>query len=247
MSAEGYAELVKATTGYLGAYPLVVPISVGDYLQLNAEGVLVHLGNVFNWPGWTDDVLVDTTPIGGSETYFAGCTRETSVDSSAGVKSPLGLGAEATVSLIFEKENGFVLAYEAATRQKVREVPDVQRKIIQLARDGQWQKEWFLVTEVISAESATLAVSTSSGSKVSLHANAQLPKGLSAIQIADPKLGWTASSWGGSGFSSVCKAGTPLYHCIRVRKGWFNSLLSDTLGPQDMEDAFAVDDPFFDV
>ncbi|MGB8384942.1 MAG: hypothetical protein WCG47_27515 [Dermatophilaceae bacterium] len=44
MSAKEYNELVKGTTGFRGAYPLVVPVKVGDYFELNNEDVLVHLG-----------------------------------------------------------------------------------------------------------------------------------------------------------------------------------------------------------
>jgi hypothetical protein len=244
MSAKEYGKLVKSTTGFRGAYPLVVPVKVGDYFEMGEEGVMVHLGNAFNWPGWKEGVPVDSDVIGGSETYFGGCKREMAADAGAEVSSPIGLGAEATVSLSFESESGFVLAYEAATRQKVRDVPDVQREIVKLANGGWWQEKWVLVTEVIAAESATLVVSASKGSNLSLHANVQVPQALGAVEIANPELGWTASSWRGSGFSSLCKPGTPLYHCIKVKQDWLGGFKAETLGPEEIADGFVMDDPF---
>lgn len=244
MSARKYVELVKAATGFLGAYPLVVPVNVGDYFEMGKEGVMVHLGNVFHWPGWKERVPVDSEVIAGSETHFSQCNREIGGDIGVGVSSFAGVGANGTVSLSFESESGFVLAYEAAIRHRVRNVPDVQREIVRLAQAGWWQEEWVLVTEVIAAESATLAVSTSSGSKLSLYANVDLPDGLQAIQLANPKLGWTASGWKGSGYSSICKPGTPLYHCIKVKNHWLQGLKSEVLGSEEFTNSFAMDDPF---
>ncbi|WP_344836027.1 hypothetical protein [Kribbella ginsengisoli] len=218
-------------------------MKVGDYFELSKQGVLVHLGNVFNWPGWKDAIPVDKDKIKGSETYYAGCEREKAVEGGAGVKTPVGLGAEATVSLSFSRAGGFALSYEAAWRHKVREVPEVQRQIVALAKKEQWQEEWVLVTEVIEAKAATLVVSAAKSSKFSLHANAALPWALEKVGISDPKLGWTASSWQGSGFSSLCKPGTPLYHCVKVKKTLFGRFKSQTLGLEDFDEVF-TDDPY---
>jgi hypothetical protein len=87
-----------------------------------------------------------------------------------------------------------------------------------------------------------VAVATEAGSRLDLHANAAIPAGIAGVSIADPKLGWTASSWRGSGYSSVCKPGTPLYHCIKARKG-FRGWRAELLDEQEPADLF-TDDPF---
>ena len=102
-----------------------------------------------------------------------------------------------------------------------------------------YQQNWILAIEVIAAESATLAVATEKDSAIDLHANAAIPAGIAGVTIAKPTLGWTASSWKGSGYSSVCQPGTPLYHCLKVRKSskfshnWQTELL-DAANPADM-------------
>lgn len=242
MVAEEYNRLVYEATGWRGAYPLVIPIRVGDYFEMGAQGIPIQLGNAFNWPGWSQAVPVDHEEINGSETYYAGCQRETTVSAGGGVTVPGGVGAEATLSLSFTHAAGFVLAHDAATRSHVRDVVAVQQSILQSARVGWWQESWILVTEVIEAKSATLAVTTESGSKIELHANAQIPTGIAGVGIADPTLGWTASSWRGSGYSSICKPGTPLYHCVKVRESVFGRLSSELLGDEDIAEVF-TDDP----
>lgn len=243
MSAKEYSDLVKATTGFRGAYPLVVPVKVGDYFELGKEGVMVHLGNVFHWPGWSDAVPVDSEDIQGSETFHAGCQREMTAEAGAEVSTPYGLNAEATVELSFSRSSGFALAYEAAKREKVRDVPTVQRQIVELAKNSQWDENWVLVTEVIAAKSATLIVSAERSSTFTLHAKAELPKALADIGIANAKLGWSASSWRGSGYSSLCKPGTPLYHCIKVKKTALGRITGEVLGAEGLDHAF-TDDPF---
>jgi hypothetical protein len=244
MVAKEFNRLVYESTGWRGAYPLVIPIQVGDYFQLNEQGVPIDLGNALDWPGWRAAVPVDRETIGGSETYYAGCQRQAAPEAGGGAKVPGGLGAEATLSLSFTRSAGFVLAYNAATRSRVRDAAAVRQSILASAKAGWWQEDWILVTEVIEAESATLAVATEAGSQIDLHANVAIPDGIIAgVSIADPKLGWTASSWRGSGYSSVCNRGTPLYHCMRVRKGIFGKWRAELLDEQE-PDAVFTDDPF---
>lgn len=247
MSAKKYGKLVMTETGFRGAYPLIVPVKVGDYFELGREGVMVHLGNVFNWPGWAEGVPVDSEDLGGSETYYADCNWTAGAEAGVKATTPFGPDAAASITLSFMSSSGFVLAYGAAKRHRVREIPDVQREIAKLAQQGWWKEEWILVTEVIAAESATLVVSASRGSSLSLHAQVSLPHQLKDIQVANPKLGWSASSWSGGGFSSLCKPGTPLYHCIGVKKGWLGAFRTVTLGSDTLGDAFVQDDPFYEL
>ncbi len=248
MAAKEYSQLVQETTGWRGAYPLVLPIKVGDYFQIGANDLPVGLGNVLNWPGWADRLPVDSEDIAGSETYSAGCQRESGATASAGATSPTGLGAEATLAVSFSHSAGFLLAHTAAKHWRFRDVAAAQRAVLELARQGDfWKENWILATEVVEAESATLVVSTEANSSFELHASMTLPPGLAAVGIADPRLGWTASGWRGSGYSSVCKPGTPLYHCVRARRSfwgtWKTELLDDA--EVDLDTAF-TDNPYDD-
>ena len=244
MVAAQYNRMIYDLTGWRGAFPLIIPIRVGDYFELRDDGAPVQLGNAFNWPGWTPNAVpVETEAIEGSETYYSGCQRKTGVQGGAGVQAPGGVGIEGTLSLSFSKAAGFVLAYDAATRSRVRDLAPVRSSILDAARSGSWQQNWILVVEVIAAESATLAVATEKNSELDLHANASIPAGIAGVTIAKPTLGWTASSWKGKGYTSVCQRGTPLYHCLKLRKSRFgNNWQSELLDDNDPADLF-TDDP----
>lgn len=243
MVAKDFSRLVHESTGWRPAYPLVIPIRVGDYFQLSKDGVPVGLGNARNWRGWADALVIDREEIGGSETYNAGCSRKAAATAGGGAAVPGGVGAAATFSLSFARSAGFVLAYDAATRARIRDVPPVQDAILASARAGWWQEDWILVIEVIEAASATLAVATEAGSELDLYAKASIPSGMGGVMIADPQLGWSASSWRGSGYSSICQGGTPLYHCLKLNKGmlggWSGQLLEEA-----KRDELFTGDPF---
>jgi hypothetical protein len=41
----------------------------------------------------------------------------------------------------------------------------------------------------------------------------------------------------------TCKPGTPLYHCVKVKKNLLGQFKGQTLGPEDLERVF-TDDPY---
>lgn len=208
--AADYLRLVHEVTGWRGVFPLGIAIRVGDYFELRSgDDSPVLLGNAFDWPGWQDATQVESEVIASSASYFSGCHLEIDGHAEAG-----------TLSLSFSRTGGFTLAYEAATRIRVRDLPSVTDLVLDAARSGRWQENWILAVEVIAAESATLIVAADQNFEFDLHANAAIPPALSAASIADPTLGWTASRSTGSGYSSVCQRGTPLYHGLKLRKSW---------------------------
>jgi hypothetical protein len=238
-----YSKDVYETTRFRGAYPLVVPLSVGDYLQIGKDDIPMGLGNVRNWRLW--DMPIAREAIEGKETYFSGCKREKAAIVNAGVEPPTSVGAEGTVKLSFSKAGGFVLAFHAAEHERYEDIPKAQRLVLDAARAGWWQAEWALVTEVIKAESATLMVSLEKSTAFDLHATVAMPAALAlaGVQVADPKLGWTSSGWSGRGFSTICKPGTPLFHCVRIRQRWWGKLQSELQEARDDDLAaiFATD------
>jgi hypothetical protein len=221
MVAAEYNRMVHKSTGWRGAFPLIIPIEVGDYFELGKDGTQVMLGNALDWPGWRDAVPVDSKAIEGSETYSSGCQRKKGVQAGAGAQVPGGIGVAGTLSLSFSREAGFVLAHDAAARSRMKDLVPVRKSILAAAKSDSWQPNWILVVEVIAAKSATLVVATQKDAELDLHANAAIPAGIAGVAIAKPTLGWTASWNKGDGYASVCQAGTPLYHCLKLRQGKF--------------------------
>ena len=249
MTAQEYNRLVSDATGWRGTYPMIVTMKVGDYYELGSDDVPRYLGNARNWPGWTDDVLaVESMEFAGSQTHSRACKRH--MKASAGAEAEIlgGIGAKATFSLEFTHAAGFVLAHSKGKHHRFKDVDSVRKAIVQSARAGWWQRNWILVTEVVAVDSATLVVATETGASIDLHANATIPDAIAEVAIAKPDLGWTASSWRGDGYSSICVAGTPLYHCLRVRRTMLDRLLGrdfqpQLLGPRE-RDKYLTDDPF---
>ncbi len=121
MSAKEYNKLIASASGFRGAYPLSVPLHVGDYCQLRKDGVPVYLGNVLKWDEWRRAAPVRTVPWEGTgETLYAACSRETEPSAGGGMGVPGVVGVKAVLSLTFSMSGGFVLGLY---RSKTSRVP----------------------------------------------------------------------------------------------------------------------------
>lgn len=246
MTAKSYNQMVKDQTGWRGAYPLIVSMKVGDFFQFDSQGVPVGLGNVLNWPKWAQRLVVEPGEPRGKESWYGACERKAGASASGGVTTPYGLGADASISLSFSRDGGFALSYDEAQVSRFQDVPVAQRDVLAAIRAGWWDPQWVLITHVISTTSASLVVSTGASSSIELHANASIPD-IGNVQISDPALGWSASSWIGSGYTSLCRAGTPLYRCTKIKRSWLGRLKVEELGPAaDLEEVFGDGDDIFD-
>lgn len=246
MTVKDYNKLINEASGFRGAYPLSVPLQVGDYCQLRKDGVPIHLGNVFNWTGWPEAAPIETIQWEGTgETLYAACSREMGPSAGGGVEVPGMVGVKGTLSLTFSKSGGFVLGCGPGTLSRFRDLHAVRQAILQAAAANRWQEDWILITEATNCASVTLLISTSKGWGIDLHANADIPASvIGGVAVASPKLGWTAVIRKGEGYTAVCQPGTPLYHCLKLDRSflvgnWRSELLGKPADP-------FTDDPYAD-
>ncbi len=116
-----------------------------------------------------------------------------------------------------------------------------------LAKNGQWNSDYVLVTELVEASPATILVSSARNSSIVLNASVAIPDNLAGINLADPKLGFSSSSSTEGVYQSVSAKSYPLYHCIRVRGKWWGGRVAELQAniPVNVDEAF-TDTPFDD-
>jgi hypothetical protein len=242
---QSYARLVHDETGWWGAYPPQVAVTVGDYLEFGEDGSVTRLGSSFDWPGWREQFPDECVPASGKETHTYGATRHRGAAAGAGATAGT-VGVDAAVTLAFSREAGFVLDYQGDLLHRYRAIDAPRAHVLALAKNGDWPPERALVTEVVEAESATVVMSKTSSSTVVLSAQATLPAAVGGLNLADPTLGLTGVTTEGSALISLCERSTPLYHCIRIRRDWLRRYHADLLAAPSttqLDDAF-TDDPF---
>jgi hypothetical protein len=145
----------------------------------------------------------------------------------AAVHQVAGLG----VSIMFSQKGAFVFHVSDLCHHRLDEPETVAEHVLKLynAKARKWNKDWFLVDEVHSAECATIVVSEVRSSSISLDVSAGgLVPGFS---LADPKLDLKVAGESRRVNYVLCKAGAqPLYSCVQVRDPLFSDAIVRTRG-----------------
>lgn len=243
-SAIRYSRLVHEVTTWWGTYPVPLQLCVGDYVQMDNEGRIKYLGSVLDWPDWRKGLPVEPFLYKGEDRFWRHVTTKRAADAGAGVKI-VGVGADASLTITFSEESGFLLNLAGTTGSRFKSVDTARRWILGAAKAGKWEKKAALITEVIRAERTTALIAEERGTSFRLQATASLPLDVTAINLADPALHVEYFKERGSGYSTPPTEATPLYHCARIRRRWYGPRYAElqTNTDPNLEDVF-VDDPF---
>src|SRR4051794_36731622 len=241
-----YSKLVHDRIGWWATFPVGLPLEVGDFVQMGDNGDIKYLGSVLDWAGWKDGLPVEGFRYQGKDSIRAHASMSRTTHASAGVEVLAGVAeAQGALQIDFAKAAGFVLDFQGAEGRRFKAVITAANWILDTAKNGQWQKDWVLVTEVIGTSSTTALISEEAATSATLSANVVLPGDLAAVNLADPALQLRHAAWSGSGMMSVCEAATPLYHCVRIRrKWWFGPPKPDLLGKGNDSGVAMTDDPY---
>jgi hypothetical protein len=245
-SASRYSRLVHKETTWWGTYPVPLQLRVGDYVQMDKTGKIKYLGSVLNWPEWEKGLPVEPFTYKGQDCFWKHVTTKRAADAGAGVETA-GVGADASLTIAFSEEAGFLLNLDGTTGSRFKSVDTARRWILGLAKNGQWEKNAALITEVIKAKRTTVLIAEERETSFRLQATASLPLDVTAINLADPALHVAYFKENGSGYSTPPIEATPLYHCARIRRRWYGPRYAElqTIKDPDLEDIF-IDDPFIE-
>lgn len=94
------------------------------------------------------------------------------------------------------------------------------RKIVQLWKDGLWDKDFLIVSEVLEAETATIIVSSEADSKIELKASGDI--GTKVMDIADASLDLGMTRHKNIGVKIIAESNiTPLYQVVGLKRKLF--------------------------
>lgn len=171
---------------YFAAWEPGKPMKLGDIGVMNRNlftfvGNLSNLNIAFN---------IRTDPGQGNLTHVS--AKKVNISFKAAGKPSLPgsvLGqTEAGVTIEFNSENSTVFELMSYRSEMIENQLEIGKKIIQLYKHGQWNKEWVLITDLISADSGTILISAAKGAKVEL--SFQADARINTVNLADASLGF---------------------------------------------------------
>lgn len=199
-------------------FPPDLPVALGDFGRIR-DDVFERLGNISQL-GLTFGVVEG---VGKSSYSFK---SEGGIDISLFAKGELGPEgtplARAGLDLKFSRANAVFFAASGVTTKVIADLRALEAQLIQLLDEGQWEADFFVVTELSAAAKTTAVASASADSSIRLEASSP---SLEMIHLGDASLELQVKRSRSTGLEIITESGhTPLMQLARLR-GWFSKQL----------------------
>jgi len=205
---EQYTDDLKKRFGYNSTWLPGVPLLLGDI------GVIKD--NVFTRLAALEDFEIQFEIREDDTTDDLEYSSQGSVSVAAklsGSASPQGStlsNLDAGLIVEFGSVNSILFKANQTRVHLIKNTIALGDKILQLYRDGKWNKHWVVITELVKAESATILISNQKDAKIELKANANL--NAKNLDIADAKFEFSATFHKGLDTKIIAQTGlTPLF------------------------------------
>lgn len=116
----------------------------------------------------------------------------------------------------FSKENSILFKANGTVTPNIKDTVKIGNQVLDLYKEGKWNKQWVIITELVEADSATIIISNSSNAKIELKANANIDA--LDIDIADAKFEFSGQFSRGLETKIIAKEGlNPLFKVMGLK------------------------------
>ena len=231
-----YTNEMRNKFGYYATWTPDVHLNLGDIVTID-KNEFTRLDNLVNL-GIPFEILRDNTK---SNLEYCSEKGVNIIQKLAGKAAPQGSmlkEADAGIIVEFSKEKSVLFKSENVTSPYIDKIISLGKRIIEKYNCGDWKKEWFVITELKEAESATIIISNSNKGKIELKANADI--GATSLNIADASLNFSVAYDTGLSTKIIASEGiTPLFRLMGIKKKGSNndfSVLSEEYSFELIED-----------
>ncbi|ULQ51779.1 hypothetical protein [Flavihumibacter fluvii] len=226
-----YLAHMNAKTGYRATWDPGRPLKIGFIGKLDKFGVFTVFSSL-DKEGLIPEVLTDTSD---SEMDYTS-ENEVNIGTKLAGKAPavgsVLTDAEAGFVIDFKSEKGVVFKANGYKTHQVTNLGEIEKFILPKFKQGNWEKDWLIVTQLVEASSATIIISNSSNGKLELKASAGV--GAANLKLTDASLGLTVARETGSTLKFIAQEGlTPLYRLMGIRHPLFGKPGLRTKGIQE--------------
>lgn len=216
---ELYATFLFDQYGYRATWPLGLRLALGDvgflengvfdrYTNLHALGVTCETQKSSAARERATHVSSDAVEV---RIKVAG---EPAPGYSALLQGHVGL------LIRFQEQSGFIVSFHGMSHWSIVDHRALQQQILDLYRQGTWERRWFVVTQLIAARSATVLISEATGGEVELSAKASIAPDLGGLGDAEAGLAIVRSQGLSTALLSEGSL-TPMFRARHLRRRLF--------------------------
>jgi hypothetical protein len=139
---------------------------------------------------------------------------------ASGFKAVLPADAGALVE--FKKDNGFLLSLGGLSESRIESLSALAKGIVDRFLAGKWNKEWLVVSHLVTARSGTILASSAPNSRVELKVSSSLGHG--PAKLADLSANVSVASSNAVGLQITATGMTPFFRTLALREDWLRRL-----------------------
>jgi len=223
-----YLKHMNDKTGYRASWDPGRLLKIGYIGKLDKYGVF----NVFSSlekEGIPVEVLTDPSSIEMDYTSHGSIIISAKLSGSAPVAGSAFTEAEAGFSFEFKSEKSVVFQTSGHKTMQLTNLAEIERQILTKYDNGNWDKDWLIITQLVEADCATIIISNSNNGSLDLKAKANV--GTQQLKLTDASLGLTVAKEHGSTLKYITQSGlTPLYRVMGIRHPLFAEPKLNTRG-----------------
>jgi len=213
-----YLTHIANRSGYRANWEPNRPLELGMIGTLR-DGVF-DVQSSLEQQGITSKVLKDLTPGELDYTSHESVNIGTKLSGQAPILGSVLTETEAGFVIDFKSENSVVFTITDTLTHQIVNAAEWEKQVLAKFKDGSWKKEWYIITQLVEAVSATIIVNNSNDNRLELKASTGI--GQSGIKLADVSLGLTVAKEKGSSLKVIAQKGiTPLYRAMGIRHPLF--------------------------
>jgi hypothetical protein len=116
--------------------------------------------------------------------YMSADSVEAAFKSDTKLSVPqVGVTPEAVLAITFGRANAVVFVAHGCTTETIEDLDEVGRRILSMDRNGKWERDHVVVTELVRAASATILIS--SGAQASAELAVRARGGISTLSLGE--------------------------------------------------------------
>ncbi|WP_316826062.1 hypothetical protein [Pedobacter miscanthi] len=215
-------------TAYRATWDPGKPLKLGQVGKLDSFGVF----NVYSSLE-KEGIPVETEEGSTGELDYTSSdsvTISTKLSGSVPAAGSVLTDADAGFSFDFKSDQSIVFQAGDVKTGHITNLGAIEKQILEKYKAGNWNKDWLIISELITAGSATIIISNSSNVKLELKAKAGVATG--SLKLTDSSLGLTVAHEQGSTLKYISQKDlTPLYRLVGIVAPW---LSATHIGPRSV-------------
>lgn len=219
--AKRYTDEIRSKHNYLATWYPSIKLSLGDIGTFNDERIFVPIGEIAR-----QGVQITPVPSPASTDFSYHSAHDFDYHVKLVGKSDLlaphiPLHA-AGIGIRFHGEGAMFFQLGDVTHERIGDQIALARKMLALANNQEWDKDWLVVTEVMRARKFVILVSESADGSAELTAEADVSAlGLSALTAEGTVSLKHSHALNTQIISTAARELTPLFRAVRVKRRWF--------------------------